>query len=63
VLVLVFFQSISRTSELVMPARKLMACVSLLLNYTPFDSTIVVGCFRLVEVKICLETPREQKHE
>jgi len=46
-----FFQSISWTPELVIPTRKSMACLSLLQNYTPCDSTIVVGAFRLAEVK------------
>ena len=61
--VVVFFQLISRTLGLVMPARKLMACVSLPPNYTTFDSIIVVGVFRLAEVKTILDTPRERKPE
>jgi len=45
-LAVVFFQFISGIAELVMPAR-LMACLSLLPNYTRFDSTTVVSVFGL----------------
>jgi len=44
---------ISRTPELVMPARKLW------LVYLCFQ-IVIVGVFRLAEVKTCLETQREQ---